>query len=326
MITKDFKTLTPIRESPEDFEAIKKRLIEHFKKEIYLPLIKELKAPQDTLKNSLEDLAGAIVAGRLRFHRGHFRGRFNSSLSKELKSLGAQWDRTQGSWKIPRSNLPPEIIAAIDAGETRFERVTKRIDQRLEEMLPAEIADRLKISDLFDKTLWKVEDQFKKSVKSISVAPQLTPDRARRISDEWSENMKLFIKDWTEKEIVSLRKEVKKSALTGSRYESLIGTIEKSYGVSTRKAQFLARQETSLMMTKYKETRYTEVGVNHYRWQCVSGTEAHPVRPMHRSLNGKIFTWDNPPVTSEDNIRNNPGQDFNCRCVAVPLVRHKSES
>jgi len=317
------KDLRPIRETASDYEEIEKALIALFKKEIYLPLLALLSEKSSTLKNSRDELIDAILSGRIRFYRGSFSGRFSSTLSKELRNFGAEWDRKQGWWKIPRSKLSPEILNAIDQAEARFEQTARRIDRKLDELLSAEIADKLKIEELFDRTIWRVEKRFEDSVKNIEVAAKMTPDRARRISAEYSENMKLYIKDWTEKEIVTLRKKVSESTFKGVRYESMIATIQKSYGVSQSKAKFLARQETSLLRTKYVETRYQEAGVNSYRWQTVLGTPAHPVRPMHKALNGKIFTWDNPPVTSEDGQRNNPGQDYNCRCVAVPMVNYK---
>lgn len=313
--------LKPIREKPADFEDIEKRIIALFKREIYAPLMKELGAPASTLKNSVEDLCRAISSGRLRFHRGSFTGRLDSTLSRELRGLGAQWDRTQGAWKIPLSKLPRDVQTAIGAAEAKAEAMAKRIDKKLEELLPAEIADRLKVADLFDRTIYRVDSEFKKNAARLGVAPELTKEARKKIADEWANNMNLYIKKFTEEEITRLRKDVQRSTLAGVRYESMVSTISKSYGVSQRKAKFLARQETSLLRTKIVETRYREVGVEQYRWQAVAGTEAHPTRKIHKELSGKIFTWDNPPVTSEDGRHNHPGQDFNCRCVAIPLVK-----
>ena len=78
-------------------------------------------------------------------------------------------------------------------------------------------------------------------------------------------------------------------------------------------------------MTKYKQVRYQSAGVNQYKWKCVVGSPNHPVRPMHaelgkRSDKGELFTWDNPPIVDSKGDRKNPGQDFGCRCVAIPVV------
>lgn len=317
------KELRPIKISTEDFEKVEKCIIELFKTELYLPLLKELGYTQKTLKNSNEDLLEALRSGRITFNRGTFSGRFNASISKELKRLGAKWDRQQGTFKILQSSLPIEIRNAIAASEVRFREKIAGIDKKLAQILPDELADKLKVEKFFDTTLWKTDNDFRASVKGITVAPQLTPERRKKIAAEWQNNMKLWIKDWTEKEIKTLRKDVQATVFTGNRYESMVKTIQKSYDVSQTKAKFLARQETSLLMTKFKESRYVDSGVTEYKWGCVSGSAKHPVRPMHKALEGKIFRWDNPPITDEKGNRNNPGQDYNCRCFARPVVRFK---
>lgn len=324
------KELRPIRETPKDYEAIEEAIVAALRRELYFPLLRVLKKPKATLQNAREDLFLAISSGRIRYAKGQFTGRFNSTLSKDLRSFGAEWDRKQGSWKVPRLNLPVDIQEAIDLAEEKFLQTARDLDKKLSQILPAEIADRVKLESAFDTTLWRMDERFRENVKAIAVPPNLTPERAKRISEEYTEDMKRYIQEWTEKEIKELREKIQQSAFTGARYEGVVSpiedmlkTVDASYGVCKRKAKFLARQETNLLLTKYKEVRYEEVGVRYYRWQCVVGSPNHPVRPMHKDLNGKIFTWDNPPVTSEDGSRNNPGQDFNCRCVAIPLVNYK---
>lgn len=314
--------LKPIKESTQDFEKIERKILELFKKEIYLPLVKELGVTKQILKNaSDDDLLDAISSGRITFYRGSFTGRFSASVSRELKRLGAKWDRKQGAWKVPQSSLPLNVKNVISSSEVKFQQKMKKIDDKLAQLLPEEIADRLKISENFDSILWKTDENIAKSIERITVTPRLSDSQRHKISEEWQNNMQLWIKDWTQTEIVKLREQMQKSAFTGNRYESMISKIQKSYDVSHGKAKFLARQETGLLMAKFKETRYTAAGVNEYKWGCVAGTGKHPVRPAHKKLEGKIFRWDNPPITDEKGNRNNPGEDYNCRCFAKPIVR-----
>jgi SPP1 gp7 family putative phage head morphogenesis protein len=42
------------------------------------------------------------------------------------------------------------------------------------------------------------------------------------------------------------------------------------------------------------------------------------VRSSHRALEGTQQRWDDPPVISLDGRRGHPGEDFNCRCIALP--------
>jgi SPP1 gp7 family putative phage head morphogenesis protein len=316
--------LKPIKETTEDFERLEAAIIELFRTQIYLPLIKSMGRSQRALTNAADDLLEALRSGRVTFYRGTFSGRFNSVITQELKRLGAQWERKTGTFKLPQSSLSVEIRNAVASSEARFQERMAGIDRKLAQILPEEIAGKLQAEKFFDSSLWKVDRDFKKTVQNITVAPQLSDEARKRIATEWQTNMRLWIKDFTKVEIEKLRKDLQKSVFTGNRYGSAVKTIQKSYGVSRNKAKFLARQETSLLMTKFKETRYTEAGVNEYRWRCVSGSKDHPVRPWHKSLDGKLFRWDDPPITTKPGEairRNNPGQDFNCRCFAQPIVR-----
>jgi GNAT superfamily N-acetyltransferase len=44
------------------------------------------------------------------------------------------------------------------------------------------------------------------------------------------------------------------------------------------------------------------------------------VRDMHDELEGTEHAWDDPPVTDKYGNRNHPGEDYQCRCVAVPIL------
>lgn len=321
--------LKPIKESPEYFEAIQAAIIALLKSEIYKPLLKELGLHTISIKNSMDELVDAIVRGQIRFHRGQFTGSFNAALSRELRRLGAKWDRRQGSFAIPQSQLSIEVKNAITLSEYKFVQAAKRMDSKLASLLPDEIAGKLKVEKMFDRTIYKVEKEFAKSVKGITVAPQLTDHTRARIAKEYTENLQLYVKDFAQKEIEELRARVQEKTFAGERYENLVKEIEKSYGVSYNKAKFLARQETSLMMTKYKQARYESAGVNQYKWACVKMPHQQKgskyikgeVRYHHAELEGKIFSWNNPPIVNDKGERKNPGQDYNCRCFAIPIVK-----
>lgn len=318
------KIIPPIKESTEDFEEIERRILDIFRREIYLPLLAELKdfAPDGTfLENSQWSLVRALMDGQVTFHRGRFKGKFDSRVSREIKSLGGEYDRKTKSWRLASSKLPPDVDHAIRISDARFQEAAKRVTARIQKIVPAEVADLIKIQDCFDSTLWKVEDAMDKSMKNIRVLPKLSARERDQIATEYTTNLTKYIKDFTEKEIVELREKIERNVMKGNRYERMISTIRKSYGVSQNKAKFLARQETGLMMAQFKSARYQAADVNEYIWTCVLGSPNHPVRPMHKDLDGKIFRFDKPPITAEDGRRNNPGEDYNCRCMARPIVR-----
>jgi SPP1 gp7 family putative phage head morphogenesis protein len=159
---------------------------------------------------------------------------------------------------------------------------------------------------------------FEDVVKSVAIPPKLTSQAKEAISKSWANNLDLYIKGWADEAILKLRGKVMDNTMRGQRSANMIKSIVEEYGVSQRKAKFLARQETSLLMSKFQEERYKDVGITKYRW---SGSMDKRERHDHKLLEGKIISWDSPPITNrETGARNHAGQDFGCRCVAIPIV------
>lgn len=320
------KLLKPIRENPEDFEALEKEIIQLLRREIYLPLIKLLNVPRRTIQNENDELAEALQSGKLIFSQGKFTGKLTGTLTKQLKSIGAIWDKKAQAFKLRQADLPFNLLQAIQVSQARFdERVGKAL-KHLKDIVPEEVAEKLNATRFFDRAVFKTNQKLEDSIKSITVTPELTAEQRKRIAEEYSENMKLYVQDFTEKETLRLRQKVMDYAGQGIRYESLAKDIEESFGVSQNKAKFLARQETSLLMTKFQQVRYEDSGVKYYKWKAVKGTAAHPTRKDHAALSdrsdrGELFRWDQPPLVDTDGQKKNPGQAYNCRCFAIPVVK-----
>jgi len=316
--------LNPITEDQHDLDLLQSEITRLFREEIYAPIALEMGASKNIF-NSLDDLLLAIQTGRLSYYRGRFTGKFSSTLSRALRSIGAEWDRKTGSFSIPQSSLPNDVRTAISLSETAFKAKVDRVFSRLSGINES----KFEATSLLDNILWKTEKKFEKSIKNISIAPKITPEDRLRISKEYTDNLQLYISDFTTKETAELRKNIEKTVLSGGRYESVIGDIKKSYGVSQRKAKFLARQETMLMLTKYSQVRYQSAGIDEYEWHCRNHPHDHSpdqhtpgnVRYYHGLNHKKIFRWSEGAIVNEKGERKNPGQDYNCFCIAIPVVR-----
>jgi len=314
------KELKPVKEKPETYEAIENRIILHLRKEIYEKLMRAARAPARELKNSVDELIEAIAEGDIQYVGAHFEGKFSAKTSKALKEAGATWDPKQGWWKIPRSKLTDDMRAAIGTSYSKFKATAERVDQALKEIVPEEVADSLNLTHVVDKTIWRFNKDFDSSISAVTVAPKFTPAQAKQLSAQYNDNVNLSIKDWTKNEIQKLRADVAQSVVKGYRYETLIKGIQDSYGVSINKARFLARQETNILVSAMREQRYTDAGFPKYRWKCVAGSPNHPVRPMHKALDNTIQLWSQPPVVDSHGNRKHPGQDYGCRCIAIPVT------
>lgn len=98
---------------------------------------------------------------------------------------------------------------------------------------------------------------------------------------------------------------------SGMRWEDLAKIVSNVGDVTESRAKLIARDQTSKMNGAFNEARQTSLGIERYEWQT-AGDER--VRETHAENDGKIFEWDNPPTET-----GNPGDDINCRCVAIPV-------
>lgn len=328
--------LKPIIEDKNDYYPIEVKILELFKKDFFYQLFTLLGTDKKIINSSDDVIHRALLSGRITYSDGVFAGKFSSLISKKLREIGAQWDEKTSTFKIKLEDLPLPIRSSISLSKTQFDELLLKLSKRLVDFNVDDFVDKLNIAKYFDKVLFKTEEKFEDSVKNITIVPKLSKLEREKIATDWQTNMKLDIKKFTEEQILDLRKIVYDNVFVhGNRKEALVTEIKARYGVTENKAKFWARQETNLLMAKYKETKYVEAGVPEYEWGCVhmphqlTPTAIYKpgeVRYSHGILQGKIFSWKDPPVTTppgQVQRRNNPGQDYNCRCFAIPIVRFK---
>lgn len=111
----------------------------------------------------------------------------------------------------------------------------------------------------------------------------------------------------------------------GASITQITKQIQEQYKLSRRKAQLLARDQVSTLNSQITKMQQEDAGCKKYRW---SDSRDSRVRDCHRSLNGKVFSWDDPPEMWYDTKsrgrvytgrRCHPGEDYCCRCVAIPV-------
>lgn len=313
------KQLRPLPLRPSYYRDVEREVLEALYELIFAPLmaeIKEYRKPPE-LTNAAGALEAALKTGRLQYVNGMFIGKLNAALTKELRALGAHFDKTRRAYTLAIGLLPIELKAAAAFARQRDEMMHKSLEAVLGKM-DGEVDEKLK-GFTFNPSVSKMAQDFDSTAKQLEVKPDLTEGAKEKLKAEYNDNMRRYIKDFSQQQIADLRKRVEDNAMSGMRYDSLVKMLRERYSVSNTKAQFLARQETALLMSGYHKARFKSAGITHYRWS------ARPnARPDHKALDGKIFAYDNPPITDKSTgARNNPGEDFNCLCIDVPLVGYQ---
>jgi SPP1 gp7 family putative phage head morphogenesis protein len=290
---------------------------EYFDKLIYERLLNVIKRTPIKVKLSAADspeqhLINKINTGMILYDGQYFLGQFDARSSRIIKELGGTWDRERKGFRLSEGSLTPSLKSAISASKSRLEAINKKLLEALDEAeaLADETDIAEKLTGAIDKVVDGLQIQTVKAMDALGVNYTLTHGQREEIKKEYIENMDKEIKKWSHEHIKSLREGVQQNAMDGFRAKKLEDMIEHNYGVTKNKAKFLAQQETSMFMAKFRQQRFTDAGVEFYRWDTVGDKK---VRDDHKKLNNRIFQFGDPPIVdSATGRRGEPGEDFRC--------------
>ncbi len=102
---------------------------------------------------------------------------------------------------------------------------------------------------------------------------------------------------------------VQNAVHSGLRVEELRKELGELSGISSRRAEVIARDQTGKYNGKMTEIRHQEIGVKAYFWRTAGDQR---VREEHRARDGKRFLYSHPPSDGA------PGTPVQCRCWADP--------
>lgn len=264
--------------------------------------------------NAINPLITAIRNGTIKYSNGIFTGIFNMKISAELEKF-AKYDGRIRVWKgVPPSAVSATAAVANDKAKKLNETISRLIDgipQKIESAI-----ESLKYS--IDAPLFSMNAQADRDLSTLGISVDVTPELSKNIADDYTNNLNLNIVNWQPEETARLRDMIEKNVLSGYNRNELISMIQSEYEVSKNKAKFWARNETSLLTAKIRDTRYQDAGIKKYKW---SSSQDVRVRDWHKELNGKVFLYSSPPVIDrKTGQRGNPGETYNCRCTAIPLL------
>jgi len=134
---------------------------------------------------------------------------------------------------------------------------------------------------------------------------RFTPDRVSAWRKENTDLIVSLCKD----QVSDLRTSILERT-QGLRVEQIRSLIQERFSVSESRADLIARDQTLKLNAQMTRENYKRANVDRYVWTT---TRDERVRDEHAELDGKVFSFDDPPEPG------NPGEDFQCRCVAFPV-------
>jgi hypothetical protein len=321
-------------------------------KEIYFnPIFELLKMP---LYNSSNTVIDALTKGEIVLKNGEISGAFNISISKELSKF-SEFDKRSKIFKIKDKTLIPNdiLLTSIVANE-KSRKLHDEINRRLQSMGTAarERFKTLKFS--IDKSAYQIESVLNQEYKKLGIIPTMSPTLKEKLINQYNENLNLSIvdennpgQDWNSTQIERLRNMITKSATEGYNKKNLIDMIQNEFETTRSKAKFLARQETTLFLSDYREERFKSSGIKYYIWSTSNdrlvvgnpngeypiGSKGHM---NHYVLQGKICSYYDATIYADslEDAKNgkwksrasigaecqHPGRAYLCRCASIPII------
>jgi len=216
-----------------------------------------------------------------------------------------------------------------DSWGASIQEVIERLRERWTSPGFRKLADKL--ASQFVRSTLSVIDRQQKRRFGIDVL-QNSPEVIANMQAASIQNASL-IKSIPEQYLKNVSNSVLTNMRTGLLPREVAKQIEDEYGVTQRRARFIARDQTSKINGELAERRQQDAGYEFFGWM-ISHDER--VRDSHKEVakadvgyGPGIYRWDSPPKNERgETIK--PGSDYQCRCWAKPIrnsvVRRYQES
>lgn len=142
------------------------------------------------------------------------------------------------------------------------------------------------------------------------------------IWDEWEFTQKSLIDD-VESSFFNKFAVLAGMGAIGSPTTSTETALESVCKAIDKRIKAIAVDQTGRLYGAVTKKYHEQSGVSFYKWQSRNDNK---VRAEHRANNGKYFYWDRATAGEVQGVKINPtpkfapGEDYGCRCSAVPII------
>ena len=166
------------------------------------------------------------------------------------------------------------------------------------------------VAGVIERTNQANERAVQTQMMTLGLMPSRRPDLSAAVQTATADNTRL-IRNIPDEMADRIAAKVRAGWDAGKRHETLAKELEAEFGIASRRARLIARDQVNKINGNFTRARHLAAGITHFRWQ--SGRD-NRVRPAHVALNGRVFSWENPPAEGF------PGQPIQCRCTAAPVT------
>ena len=324
-----YKKFNPILLNKKNILEVNADIINYLYDILYKPIV-DIYKDQFKQNIKLNEVSNRIKVafrqGKLYFENGKIYGDFrDAKLVKELQKLG-KYNKSGKYFEV--ESLPHELWEIDADNRIKIKDVERYIDSFLNDFVE-NIDKSIDFMGLdYNNTINNYNKQFTANLISLGITPTLTENETKLLNENYINNTKYDIKNMTLNSIQSIRTKMKDLVLKdGSNNREIAKILQNNYNFTQKRALFIARQESSLLLAEYSKNNYIKTGVRKFEWQTAGDEKVrdYPRNNLnggnHKYLDGEILEFDKPPVinliTGERGL---PGQAYNCRCVMCPII------
>lgn len=146
--------------------------------------------------------------------------------------------------------------------------------------------------------------------------PRLSPYAGRETLERWIVEAAALITSVRDEVADSLVAEAAAALTTGADPAALAARwlaqgVPVTWGTAEGRLKTIARHQVTLLHAQVQKARAQQFGVREFVWRTQGDGR---VRDEHRELDGRVFSYDDPPSEGL------PGEPVNCRCYAESVL------
>lgn len=237
---------------------------------------------------------------------------------RKLDALIAEMQASLVYWLSAKYKANQPEIMALDASPAmelrRYIRKLSRRWQRNFDKAAPELADYFAQS-----TQDRTDAQLQRILRNggFSVRFKMSAAQNDAYQAVIGENVGL-IKSIAQQHLSAVEGAVMRSVQKGGDLGTLTDTLQQQYGVTRRRAAFIARDQNNKATAVMQRVRQKEIGIKQARWLHSAGGKEP--RPTHVAMSGKLYDIDKGMWDEDVKKWIFPGELPNCRCVSNGVV------
>lgn len=218
-------------------------------------------------------------------------------------------------------NIFQRLINRVAKGKQPVEEVMREFvfSKQADEYVEKAVADMVNAQRIGSAKSWRESaDRQRALQKEIYsyIQNEMKGTVGVRVSQMISENS-LYIKTLPQEWAEYATKYAFRESQKGRRPEEIEAELRKVIPEHMQKnLKTIARTECAKANAAIAQARAEDLGISCYIWRTCHDER---VRPSHRRMDGVVCFWDNPP-SPEGQGAYHPGNIYNCRCFAEPVL------